>query len=139
MIVFYKENGHIYATVFDPLPKGYKEAMEKDKSINFIEVTSDMPLEIDGGTQYVDVVEKVLNNRPTIDLQDEYNINVGESLSINIPESSILIFHDSKFMTETLVECSDGLVELDGEMPDTYEITIQKWPYIDKTIRINVT
>lgn len=78
------------------------------------------------------VLDGVITDRPALDVPAEVTLAVGETHVISgLPEGCICTFGIQRFPL-------DGELELSGDMPSSYEVKLECFPYLDHTLRVTV-
>lgn len=71
-----------------------------------------------------------LKKRPTFIHPPEIELAVGESVVIDVPAGATAMVDDQSYTID------DGVLEIVGEMPAEYEVTVTKWPYMEAKIQV---
>lgn len=72
----------------------------------------------------------VVANRPTFTIPDVITIPIGSVSTFTLPPGTQI--------DPIGITLEDGILELEGEMADVYELTLSLWPYVSKTVQVTV-
>lgn len=136
MIIEYTENGQISHIMFDPVPPGVVDVLT-EKGSRFLDIP---PVSTSEGTTtakadiFTDYIsEGQITPRPVITLPEDMTIAVGETAVIDgLPDPCWLRVDDER------IEVTGGSLEIEGEMPATYEIEIDHFPYMPSKVKVTV-
>lgn len=76
------------------------------------------------------VVDGAIVPRPSFDITSPLAIPIGTTVTVSLPAGTQI--------NPNGITLADGVLELEGEMPDEYELTLSLWPYLDKTVKVVV-
>lgn len=138
MIVEYAEDGTIIHIVNDPVPVGLVDIMLANGA-----VLIDLPpvqtpeglkfAEVDFMRDFVNVTTKEISSRPVIDMPSEVNLKVGETTVLSgLPDPIHLLLDGEP------VEITGGELELSGDMPSSYILTVNQFPYMPSVTKVVV-
>ena len=80
-------------------------------------------------THYVTAGEVVL--RPVFDVAGEISLPTGTAISVSLPVGTTVS------IGEQSVVLDDGILELEADVIDQYEIHLALWPFISKTVIVS--
>ena len=161
MIVEYDNNGSIIHIINDPVPEGLADIMRQngavlldlppvkrpdnqliENGVPIFEEDGVTPVMVSNGydmadvdfmRDYVDTVAKEIKNRPLISAPSKITLNVGDNYTLSGLPDPIDVRID-----EEITKVEGGVLELEGEMPGTYLIRLEGFPYIEKMIELTV-
>ncbi|QIG76839.1 hypothetical protein EVC30_010 [Rhizobium phage RHph_Y1_11] len=152
MIIQYREGtGEIWHAIFDPIsPEARDFFMGLDHTVEFppaivgteevddgegnmIEVEVREAVAVDMLTQFYDIANNVLADRPTFGVPEEVSLQVGEEQEIPLP-AGVLIGG-----TEQEVTTDGSPLVLGGDGPGEFYLSLTMFPYQPAIIKVTVS
>jgi hypothetical protein len=79
------------------------------------------------------ILDGQITHRPTFYTPDLISLTAGETFTIvNLPDSCTVHVDENTF------ELTTGTLELEADMPASYTLVIESWPYLPRTIGVDV-
>lgn len=157
IVEYYPTTGEIFHVVQDPVPNELLEVLVENDcaflsiSPRFgpdVEVHSTdaegnqivdlvqgphIPFNVSPITQYVDLEIMQVVDRPALAIPEKVDIAVGQGVDIVLPLDPFTINFDGEDVSVT-----DKLLQLDPEMPATYTLKVNHFPYQRQTLTVVV-
>ncbi len=86
--------------------------------------------QVDGGLYYITTGGIV--PRPVFPIVDQ-DLVVGQEVALALPAGTVIRTEDNQ---EHIL--ADGLLELSGDIADTYQLALSLWPYVDQTVKVTI-
>jgi len=155
MIVEYDMDGRIFHVMFDPVPQEVIEELvsrdalflsfsphfgpdveipwidEEGNQTTMLAQGPQVPFNVLPMTHYVDLETMEVRERPALDVPTEVSVVVGQGIDIMLPHDPFHIRVDGEELDVT-----GGKLELDPEMPATYQIDFNHFPYVDQSLKV---
>jgi hypothetical protein len=79
------------------------------------------------------ILDGQITARPKFDVPAEINLKVGETVKLTgLPDPcNVWVDRDPTILT-------GGELELEAEMPATYNIVLEKWPYMERYVKVTI-
>lgn len=134
IVAYTDATGKLDTQVMTAFPPGTAEQMDADNigGLRWMEVESDLSAaEV---MHRCRIVDGALVERPALDLPETLTLAVGASATLAVPIGATIQIDGDDAGT-----CDDGTLEIDGDLPHVYRLSVLAWPYIDHTITVTVT
>lgn len=87
----------------------------------------------DGALHYYDITSGELRDRPSFDLPDEVSVSIGEVKTfIGLPEGTAVYVGNDRF------DLVADVLQIEGEDADVYTMRLERFPHIDKFVKVIV-
>lgn len=132
MLICSDQTGRINHVMNDPIDKAVLRVYQEDADIQCVETHEDYDFDVLMSQFYL--ANNRLVSRPIMPLlRDAVSFPVGETYRFDgIPKGAWIRFDGKEGA------CEDGVLDLTASAPGEYSLSIEKWPFLDAEVRVNV-